>query len=367
MIITKLQYSENVFGRQWELKSTDLGMHNLIIGLNATGKTRFLKAILDLKSCIMKSIIYSSFMSKAQRSWYIEFLDTEITPPVKYEYKLKLSEEQIEMEELKSNEKLLISRSKDTGKISPAEGEKMIDFSPPEKELTVNVRRDKKDFPFLEKLWSWADDFLFLNFTQFSPHFVMYKGTPERFNQDLVIASLELIITLDKKNALIADFTSIGYPIKDIGVIKIPNGDSFIDVTENTLEGSTTQYYMSQGMLRALSTIIIVEAFLIKNTPLTLVIDDIGEGLDFERSSKLTKLIMGKLKHTKIQLIAASNDRFLINAVDITSLNILERTGHTVESYNYFNNKEMFDEFSLTGLNNFDLLIEQLYKEWGSK
>ncbi|MBF0465512.1 MAG: ATP-binding protein [Nitrospirae bacterium] len=364
MIITKLEYSENVFGRQWKLKSTDLSMHNLIIGLNATGKTRSLNAILDLRLCIMKSIIYSSFMKNSQRSWDIEFLDTQITPPVKYVYKLILSEIQVELEEFKNDERVLIKREKDNGQIFSESTKKMIDFSPPEKELTVNVRRDKKEFPFLEKLWSWADEFRSLNFTQFSPHFVMYKDTLERFNQDLVIASLELILNIKRMDALIADFTNIGYPIKNIEVIKIPNGDSFINVNEESLGFNTSQGYMSQGMLRALSTIIIVEAFLIRNTPYTLVIDDIGEGLDFERSSKLTKLIMGKLKDTKIQLIAASNDRFLINAVDITSLNILERTGHTVESYNYFNNKEMFDEFSLTGLNNFDLLTGKMYKEW---
>ncbi|QWR77280.1 AAA family ATPase [Candidatus Magnetomonas plexicatena] len=366
MIITKLEYSETVFGRQWELKNTDLGVHNLIIGLNATGKTRLLQVILDLKSCIMKSINYSSFMSKAQRSWYIEFLDTEINPQVKYEYTLKLSEEQIELEKLEIGEKLLINRSKDTGKISPSEGEEMIDFSPPEKELTVNVRRDKKEFPFLEKLWSWADDFLFLNFTQFSPHFFMYKNTPERFNQELVISCLEIIIKTDKKSALLSDFVSIGYNIKDIDIFNSPYGDPYIYVEEESLKLSTNQHDMSPGMLRALSTIIIVEAFLIKNTPLTLVIDDIGEGLDFERSSKLTKLIMEKLKDSKIQLIAASNDRFLINAVYITSLNVLERTGHTVESFNYKNNREAFDEFVLTGLNNFDILSGKMYKEWGN-
>jgi hypothetical protein len=369
MIISKLEYHEVVHGSKWELKSTDLGMQNLIIGLNATGKTRFLKIISDIKSFITKATNYNIVMKNAQRMWDIEFsdFDRETNISTKYVYKLELSEKQVELEELRSDEKLLIDRRKDNGKMFSFKSNGMIDFSPPEKELTVNVRRDKIEFPFLEKLWSWADNFLTFNFTQFNPHFFMYQNTPERFNQDLVISFLDVLLSPGKKNDLFADFTNIGYPVKNIKIIKIPNGDAYIDVEEENLDVSTSQHNMSQGMLRALSTIIIVEFLFITNTPYTLVIDDIGEGLDFERSSKLTKLIMEKLKDTKMQLIAASNDRFLINAVELGSLNILERTGHTVVSFNYFNNKEMFDEFSLTGLNNFDLLVGQLYKDWSSK
>ncbi|MEO5357617.1 MAG: ATP-binding protein [Nitrospirae bacterium YQR-1] len=364
MIISKLEYHEKVFGNKWELKKTNLGMHNLIIGLNATGKTRFLKVILDLKSLILKSKIYSIFMKEAQRSWNLEFLDFDsgTNLPIKYAYKLELSEKQVDSEELSENENVLIERKEGSSKIF-SKNHKMIEFSPPEKELTVNVRRDKIEFPFLEKLWSWANDFLEFNFTQFTPYFFMYQNTPERYNQDLVVSFLKNILIAGKKDVLLSDFTNIGYPIKSIKVNEIPNGESYIDVEENSLEVSTTQHSMSQGMFRALSIIIIVEYLLSNNIPFTLVIDDIGEGLDFERSSNLTKLVMEKIKNTRIQLIAASNDRFLINAVELGSLNVLERTGHTVVSFSRHNSSEAFDEFTYTGLNNFDLLTGKMYKE----
>jgi len=73
--------------------------------------------------------------------------------------------------------------------------------------------------------------------------------------------------------------------------------------------------------------------------------------------------LLKKLENSKIQLIATSNDRFLINAVDVRCLNLLERNGHTVNSYNYLNSKETFEEFKITGLNNFDFFMSKMYRE----
>ncbi len=86
--------------------------------------------------------------------------------------------------------------------------------------------------------------------------------------------------------------------------------------------------------------------------------------MDYQRSSKIIELLIDKLDKSQIQLIATSNDRFLINAVDLKKLNLLERKGHFIFSYNYQNNKEKFDEFIYTGLSNFDFFSGKMYKEW---
>ena len=119
---------------------------------------------------------------------------------------------------------------------------------------------------------------------------------------------------------------------------------------------------MSQGMYRAFSLIIIVEYLLRLKKECTVVIDDLGEGLDFERSSKLTKIMIDKIKNSTIQLIMTSNDRFLINSVDIKYLNLLERKAHLVESFNIKNSRKLFEDFKYTGLNNFDLFSGKMYK-----
>jgi hypothetical protein len=51
-------------------------------------------------------------------------------------------------------------------------------------------------------------------------------------------------------------------------------------------------------------------------TPATILIDDIGEGLDFDRSSRLIKLLIEIAeKNENIRLIMSTNDRFVMNAV----------------------------------------------------
>jgi len=42
------------------------------------------------------------------------------------------------------------------------------------------------------------------------------------------------------------------------------------------------------------------------------------------------------------------------------NINYLERKGHVVQAYNYKNNKDVFDKFLLSGLNNFDFLNPSL-------
>jgi ABC-type lipoprotein export system ATPase subunit len=50
-----------------------------------------------------------------------------------------------------------------------------------------------------------------------------------------------------------------------------------------------------------------------------VLIDDIGEGLDYERSSNLIKLLLKKMKKESIQLIMSTNDRFVMNNIPYDS------------------------------------------------
>ena len=93
-----------------------------------------------------------------------------------------------------------------------------------------------------------------------------------------------------------------------------------------------------------------------------MLVDDLGEGLDFSRSSKLASLVFKKVQNTDIQLIVTTNDRFLMNSVDLKCWNIFERRGKHVTSFNYKNSKKAFDEFLLLGMNSFDFFANELYK-----
>jgi ABC-type antimicrobial peptide transport system ATPase subunit len=114
---------------------------------------------------------------------------------------------------------------------------------------------------------------------------------------------------------------------------------------------------MSQGMFRALSIIIHLTYHSMMKTPATILIDDIGEGLDYDRSTKLINLLIELAeKNDNIQLIMSTNDRYVMNKVPFKYWQLIDRKGGECKVYNYQNSKEIFEEFKRTGLNNFDFL-----------
>ena len=178
------------------------------------------------------------------------------------------------------------------------------------------------------------------------------------------------------KNAVLADMKYIGYEIEDVGVdhfdglsivgpkilsslpISAPLG---LYVKESDLQTRTIQLSMSQGMFRALSVFVQFNYGFFSNETTCLLIDDIGEGLDYNRSSTLVKRLIEKAEVSSFQLLMATNDRFIMNAVPLEYWIILSRTGGKVVNLNYRNSKEMFDGFQSTGLNNFDLFSSGYY------
>ncbi len=134
-------------------------------------------------------------------------------------------------------------------------------------------------------------------------------------------------------------------------------------VRESDLKGTTDQNSISQGMFRALSLIIQLNYSLLASVPSCILIDDIGEGLDHERSSALIKLLIDKAKKSRVQLIMSTNDRFVMNNVPLEYWSIMRRFPNESKIYNYRNSKKLFEEFELTGLNNFDFFASGAFEE----
>ena len=146
----------------------------------------------------------------------------------------------------------------------------------------------------------------------------------------------------------------LGY---DIEYIKVDKSKKYsqISIKEKNLKNELDIVEISSGMFRTIGLLAYVEHHLNKGDLLTLALDDIGEGLDYNRATKLGKLLVEKIENSNIQLIATSNDSFLMDVIPIKYWNILEREGNTVKSYNYQNSKEAFDAFKMSGLSNFYL------------
>ncbi|MFN9559549.1 MAG: hypothetical protein ACK55G_12105 [Dolichospermum sp.] len=136
-------------------------------------------------------------------------------------------------------------------------------------------------------------------------------------------------------------------------------------VQESDLKHQTEQGLISQGMFRALSLIIQVNYSLLAKKPSCILIDDIGEGLDFERSSEMIKLLISKAEAENglVQLIMTTNDRFIMNGVPLEYWSVIERQAGLAKLHNIHNSKEIFDDFKFTGLNNFDFFATQFYIE----
>jgi hypothetical protein len=171
----------------------------------------------------------------------------------------------------------------------------------------------------------------------------------------------------DFRKRIISSMKEIGYELSNVGVtsnistlspVPFPVGTNGLMLYIGEKESKTPIYQpqMSQGMFRALSLIIQITYNTLKHLSTTILIDDIGEGLDFERSTSVIKLITKIAEEGKGQIIMSTNDRFVMNNVPLKYWQIIQRNGGQCKVFNYHNSREKFDEFQYMGLNNFDFL-----------
>ena len=182
------------------------------------------------------------------------------------------------------------------------------------------------------------------------------------------------------EQAVINDMREIDYNIVEIGIAppisirfvsNLPGEMVGLYVREKDLSGIIDQYSMSQGMFRTLSIIIQVNYSQMAKKSTCILIDDIGEGLDFDRSCRLIDLLRKKAQESNVQLILATNDRFVMNRVPLEEWSVIQRQSNHVRVRNYENSRELFEEFKFTGLSNFSFLeldfVSGQPKDEGSK
>lgn len=186
--------------------------------------------------------------------------------------------------------------------------------------------------------YEWADRVYFVN-NEFEAALRSDKECLEMLTNDLVTLGYDVELKFNSAGRL---------GIKEAG------SDDFIYKDE-----------MSRGLISALSVLIKVNSCLLnksKNYPnVCLLIDDFGDGLDYHRCRELTHLILEKVKGTHIQLIMATNNEIVMNAVPLEYWSIIDRAAKKSLVHNIHNSKKRFDEFVFTGLNNFDFFATEFY------
>jgi hypothetical protein len=377
MILKSLDYSEyQGTSREWSLSGLALHPTNLIVGKNATGKTRTLNVVHGLGRLISGRQAPSDLVSGSYRAVFEHEGRT-------FHYFLDIRDRKVIAEEFHDGKDIRLRRGAEgVGTIFHEKEQRTIEFQTPETKAAVVARLDSIQHGFLQPLSQWG----------FGVRHYPFGDTMGRTHIALLVpdgpapdpADVNAVIGLFRKankeypgpfaDAVKADMNEIGYNIDDIGVMAptdliiqapspIPVTPSILYVKEHDLSDVTQQLGMSQGMFRALSVIIHLNFAAFENLPSCIIIDDIGEGLDFDRSCKLINLVRRKSQESSVQLIMATNDRFVMNNVPLEEWSVLEREGSKVKVRNYENSKPVFDQFKFTGLNNFDFLATDFLSE----
>lgn len=371
-----IEFEKDQF-KKWVLEPFELNNINLFVGDNASGKSRTLKYIYQL-SKILLSNRFSLISGKYEVILYDE------NDGKRYEFKISFKDGVIENEVLNVDDAILLNRKFDgTGEIYNDVIDKNIDFKLPPNEL-ISTRRDELQYPFLEKLFSWASNVRHFRFSKEEEKNRLIliesnRSISSGFNHSNIANQAIEVFRNGRAmfkdaftNKIIRDFNSIGYNINDINVgalhsimIDSPIANKVVGlrVIEADRNAVTDQNEMSDGMFRALSLIIHYNYYQLTNMALTVLVDDIGEGLDYNRSTKLIKLLIEKSIGSKIQLIMSSNDKFVLNNTDLKFWQIVNRKSNIVNIFNYSNSKDKFDKFKFYGLNNFDFYISDFCNE----
>ena len=360
--------------REWKVEGLQLGPTNLLVGTNATGKSKVVRILAGL------AILLSGERKIALLSGsYDVTFDHEGKI---FRYELGIKDSKIIRENLSIDGEARLERGEGgQGRLWAEKVGQFMDFQIPDTELTVLARRDPIQHSFFQPLNDWGK-------SMYQYHFSTLMGKdrlgvidarkpaagvldPRDPNQIIGIYRKGQQVFGEKfKDAIKRDMGEVGYLIDDVGTQRpisvIPQNQATVIalyVKETGLGEITDQVEMSQGMFRALAMLIQLNFSEMTQRAGWVLVDDVGEGLDFERSCNLTKLLMKKAEASSKQLIMTTNDRFLMNATPAESWTVLRRVGQTLKVHNYENSKARFEELRSTGMNAPDFFSSTVSEE----
>jgi len=368
MQLSEFSYSENL-GKlgEWSLEPFELENAMLVVGRNATGKSRTLAVIHSLAAIIRAKRLPSTGRFEAT------FRDPHgqtVSYSLEGEYPKVLSEQ------LVVDGKVLLSRRPDgSGTICAVLDPKPqeLPFQIEEDALAVAAKRDRRLHPFLEPLHAWAEG---VRLYPFGSHMgreefaVLVKDAPPVDPSDW--KRTVAVFLRGKKElgqpyieAIKGHLRRLDYSIEDIDA-RQPTGIQLSQPLPGPLLGLAVQekdlgdhwidqITMSQGMFRALALMVHMTYALLAKKPSCVLLDDVGEGLDYKRSTLMIEILLELGKASGSQILMATNDRFVMNAVPLEHWAVLLRQGGKCRLLTYRNAREKFDSFREIGLNHFDL------------
>lgn len=374
MKLSVIEYSEHENTPQaWVLDRCSFGQKTLLVGKNASGKSQTLRVIFGLASQL------SGLQSPSTTGTYNCTFHDNLK---EYSYHCMFKNGNVVAEVLRIDSKIYLERGiGGIGKIwaEKIDGGKNIDFQTPTTEFAAVARRDSIQHSFLEPLYQWASTLRYFQFgsnigKDHFAHFIPDGNVIDKRNQASVVplfrnAKRDFGDTFVEN--LILDMEALDYYLESIDIgspLQFSNNPELSQVVglivkEKDLIGITDQLSMSQGMYRVLSLLISVNYFQLKNSGSCIIVDDISEGLDFDRSYRLIGLLRDKFTNSNLQIIISTNDRFVMNEVPLEEWSIIQRKGSRVNFRNIGNSKTIFENFKFTGLSNFSFLELDILNE----
>lgn len=348
--------------QEWRLEKLSFSQRMLIVGKNTAGKSR---------SVAVTAGLAGSLIGARPPGISGDHIATFDHNGQEYIYELRCRDGEVIHELISIAGKIHLKR--EIGGAGTILAEKIangqdMEFQVPPNTLAAVARRDTIQHSFIEPLFEWASSLRFYQFggmAQGSLAIFVNTGreVDERdqnavagiFKQGLKIFGQPFI------ESIISDLAIVDYDIESITLaapVSIrfsPGGPQpvSLNIKERALQGITDQLGMSTGMYRVLALLIHVTFAQFKGSTSSVLIDDIGEGLDFDRSLRLIELLRFKAEKYKFQLVMTTNDKFVMNHVPLEEWTVLHRSASVVHVRNQENSKIAFDEFKFTGLSNF--------------
>ena len=377
MSLVKLSYKEyEGTERHWEIDKATFSNINLIVGKNSSGKSRLMSVFATL----------TRLLSGQQQQLPYEpnkfVIELELNNQV-FIYQLEIKNGSVIAEQLIIDNEIKLTRCENgTGKIRYEKEKKDLEFQLPLTVLAAVNRLDTIQHPFLMVLHQWAKSVVLYHFgADFGKSQVMSITEAEVFFRNpahpvfddpnnLVAVYTAALSQYGKPfdDAIIADMNALGYSLTDVGseniqtIINFPIAALVMFTVEKDLGFKNPQMQMSQGMFRALALVVHLNICAFSRKKQVILVDDIGEGLDYERAKDIINLLIHKARTFDLQLIMTSNDRFVMNEVPLEYWSVLKRKGGIVKLFNAQNAAKQFNDFKYLGLNNFDFFASDLFE-----
>lgn len=377
MSLKSLSYSEfEGSAENWVFEKCEFSPINLVVGKNSTGKSRLISIIsgfCDILNSRIKDIYKEgNFLGSVE-------IDNEI-----YEIKIHFKNGSVVHESLRvDGTDLLVRNENGSGRIFYVEEGVMIGFKMASDSLAFQQKQDELQHPFLAKVAKWAsgaETYLF-NKSFSNNAAVVLSNLLNGANKKNVGDGADVVRTYtvayerfgdDFDAAVISDMALLGYNLKYVhaqDVRKYVHGLEFSEpligfvVHDIDIGIDIPQMKMSQGMYRALCVVIEMNIVSFGKEKTIILIDDIGEGLDFERSVALIDIIVRHAESAKCQIFMTSNDRFVMNKIPLKYWMLLQRRKCVVSAYTEKTNPVEFDDFKYMGLSNFDFFTSTKFGE----